>query len=33
LHLDANSMLVEKPFTRSALLGAIRSLCGPQPGS
>jgi hypothetical protein len=29
--LDANSMLVEKPFTRSTLLGAIRSLCGPQP--
>ncbi|WP_305782350.1 hybrid sensor histidine kinase/response regulator [Symbioplanes lichenis] len=32
LTLDANSMLVEKPFTRSTLLGAIRSLCGPQPG-
>jgi CheY-like chemotaxis protein len=31
LHLDANSMLLEKPFTRSTLLGAIRSLCGPQP--
>ena len=31
LNLDANSMLVEKPFTRSTLLGAIRSLCGPQP--
>jgi CheY-like chemotaxis protein len=31
LHLDANSMLVEKPFTRSTLLGAIRNLCGPQP--
>nr|WP_245908508.1 response regulator [Pseudosporangium ferrugineum] len=31
LHLDANSMLVEKPFTRSTLLGAIRTLCGPQP--
>jgi two-component system cell cycle sensor histidine kinase/response regulator CckA len=31
LHLDAYSMLVEKPFTRSTLLGAIRSLCGPQP--
>jgi len=31
LHLDANSMLVEKPFTRSTLLAAIRSLCGPQP--
>ena len=30
LHLDANSMLVEKPFTRSTLLGAIRNLCGPQ---
>ncbi|GLY05742.1 MULTISPECIES: response regulator [Actinoplanes] len=32
LHLDENSMLLEKPFTRSTLLGAIRSLCGPQPG-
>ena len=31
LHLDSNSMLVEKPFTRSTLLGAIRALCGPQP--
>ncbi|WP_189078682.1 hybrid sensor histidine kinase/response regulator [Mangrovihabitans endophyticus] len=31
LELDDNSMLVEKPFTRSTLLGAIRSLCGPQP--
>jgi PAS domain S-box-containing protein len=31
LNLDANSMLIEKPFTRSTLLGAIRSLCGPQP--
>ncbi|GGQ55170.1 hybrid sensor histidine kinase/response regulator [Couchioplanes azureus] len=31
LHLDANSMLVEKPFTRSTLLGAIHTLCGPQP--
>nr|BFE69299.1 hypothetical protein GCM10020092_026000 [Actinoplanes digitatis] len=31
LHLDENSMLVEKPFTRSTLLGAILSLCGPQP--
>jgi nitrogen-specific signal transduction histidine kinase/CheY-like chemotaxis protein len=31
LHLDDNSMLVEKPFTRSTLLGAIRNLCGPQP--
>jgi two-component system, cell cycle sensor histidine kinase and response regulator CckA len=31
LHLDGNSMLVEKPFTRSTLLAAIRSLCGPQP--
>ena len=25
-------MLIEKPFTRSTLLGAIRTLCGPQPG-
>jgi len=32
LHLDENSMLIEKPFTRSTLLGAIRTLCGPQPG-
>ena len=31
LHLDDNSMRVEKPFTRSTLLGAIRTLCGPQP--
>ena len=31
LTLDANSMLVEKPFTRSTLLGAILKLCGPQP--
>jgi two-component system cell cycle sensor histidine kinase/response regulator CckA len=31
LHLDDNSMLLEKPFTRLTLLGAIRSLCGPQP--
>ena len=31
LHLDSYSMLVEKPFTRSTLLGAIRTLCGPQP--
>ena len=31
LNLDSNSMLIEKPFTRSSLLGAIRSLCGPQP--
>jgi CheY-like chemotaxis protein len=31
LNLDANSMLIEKPFTRSALLGAIKNLCGPQP--
>jgi two-component system cell cycle sensor histidine kinase/response regulator CckA len=31
LHLDANSMLLEKPFTRSTLLAAIRTLCGPQP--
>ncbi|HET9516699.1 MAG TPA: response regulator [Actinoplanes sp.] len=33
LHLDANSMLVEKPFTRSTLLGAIRSLGGSPSGS
>jgi len=31
LHLDENSMLIEKPFTRSTLLGAIRTLAGPQP--
>ncbi|MFI5936485.1 response regulator [Actinoplanes sp. NPDC051494] len=31
LHLDANSMLIEKPFTRSTLLASIRALCGPQP--
>ena len=31
LNLDTNSMLIEKPFTRSTLLGAIKSLCGPQP--
>ena len=31
LHLDSNSMLVEKPFTRSTLVSAIRNLCGPQP--
>jgi len=31
LNLDSNSMLIEKPFTRSTLLGAIKSLCGPQP--
>jgi two-component system cell cycle sensor histidine kinase/response regulator CckA len=31
LHLDENSMLIEKPFTRSTLIGAIRTLCGPQP--
>ena len=31
LHLDDNSMLIEKPFTRSTLLAAIRTLCGPQP--
>jgi len=31
LHLDHNSMLIEKPFTRSTLLGAIKNLCGPQP--
>jgi two-component system cell cycle sensor histidine kinase/response regulator CckA len=29
LQLDNNSMLVEKPFTRSTLLAAIRNLCGP----
>jgi len=28
LHLDDNSMLIEKPFTRSTLLGAIRTLSG-----
>lgn len=28
VQLDGNSVLVEKPFTRSTLLGAIRSLCG-----
>ena len=31
LHLDDNSMLVEKPFNRSTLLSAIRSLGGPPP--
>jgi CheY-like chemotaxis protein len=31
LNLDDNSMLIEKPFTRSTLLSAIKSLCGPQP--
>jgi len=31
LNLDENSMLIEKPFTRSTLLGAIKALCGPQP--
>lgn len=31
LNLDENSMLIEKPFTRSTLLNAIKSLCGPQP--
>jgi CheY-like chemotaxis protein len=31
LNLDQNSMLIEKPFTRSTLLNAIKSLCGPQP--
>jgi PAS domain S-box-containing protein len=31
LHLDANSMLVEKPFNRSTLLSAIRSLGGAPP--
>ncbi|MBB4698028.1 hybrid sensor histidine kinase/response regulator [Paractinoplanes abujensis] len=33
LHLDDNSMLIEKPFTRSTLLGAIRTLAGTQPSS
>jgi two-component system cell cycle sensor histidine kinase/response regulator CckA len=33
LHLDANSMLVEKPFTRSTLLSAIRSLGGSPGGA
>jgi two-component system, cell cycle sensor histidine kinase and response regulator CckA len=33
IHLDNNSMLVEKPFSRSTLLGAIRSLCGSQPAA
>jgi CheY-like chemotaxis protein len=28
IRLDSNSTLVEKPFTRSTLLGAIRTLCG-----
>jgi two-component system, cell cycle sensor histidine kinase and response regulator CckA len=28
LHLDDNSMLIEKPFTRSTLLAAIRTLAG-----
>jgi two-component system cell cycle sensor histidine kinase/response regulator CckA len=32
LHLDNNSMLVEKPFTRSTLLSAIRSLGGSPEG-
>ena len=27
-----HKQLIEKPFTRSTLLGAIRNLCGPQPG-
>jgi PAS domain S-box-containing protein len=31
LNLDDNSMLIEKPFTRSTLLSAIKNLCGPQP--
>ncbi len=30
LHLDDNSMLIEKPFTRSTLLAAIRNLSGSQ---
>jgi PAS domain S-box-containing protein len=29
VRLDANSVLVEKPFTRSSLLAAIHRLCGP----
>ncbi|MBM2621616.1 response regulator [Actinoplanes sp. LDG1-06] len=33
LHLDDNSMLIEKPFTRSTLLGAIRTLAGTQPSN
>ncbi|WP_236028471.1 hybrid sensor histidine kinase/response regulator [Paractinoplanes lichenicola] len=33
LHLDDNSMLIEKPFTRSTLLAAIRTLAGTQPSS
>jgi PAS domain S-box-containing protein len=32
LHLDDNSMLIEKPFTRSTLLAAIRNLSESQPG-
>jgi two-component system, cell cycle sensor histidine kinase and response regulator CckA len=28
LQLDDNSMLIEKPFTRSTLLAAIRTLSG-----
>jgi len=31
IHLDDNSALVEKPFTRSTLLSAIRSLSGCEP--
>ncbi|WP_240670413.1 hybrid sensor histidine kinase/response regulator [Actinoplanes solisilvae] len=31
LRLDDNSMLIEKPFTRSTLLGAIRNLAGTHP--
>ncbi len=31
LQLDDNSMLIEKPFTRSTLLGAIRTLAGTSP--
>jgi two-component system cell cycle sensor histidine kinase/response regulator CckA len=31
IQLDANSRLVEKPFNRSTLLGAVQTLCGPGP--
>jgi PAS domain S-box-containing protein len=31
IHLDSNSVLVEKPFTRSTLLGAVRILSGSPP--
>lgn len=33
LHLDDNSMLIEKPFTRSTLLAAIRNLAGTHPSN